>query len=53
MKAACMKHLTCYFISISEGWFNHYISQQDYKPKWTAIEPVSTGMYLILLINSI
>ena len=53
MKAACMKHLTCYFISISEGWFNHYISQQDYKPKWTAIEPVSTGMYLTFLINSI
>ncbi|KAK2151233.1 hypothetical protein LSH36_371g00004 [Paralvinella palmiformis] len=24
-----------------EGWFNHYISQQDYHPKWTAIDPVT------------
>ncbi|XP_074644616.1 muskelin-like isoform X2 [Tubulanus polymorphus] len=22
-----------------EGMFNHYISQQDYKPKWIALEP--------------
>ena len=27
----------------SEGLFDNYISQQDYKPKWTAIEPVSKG----------
>jgi len=30
----------------SEGWFNHYISQQDYHPKWTAIDPVTKGQYL-------
>ncbi|KAI0218378.1 Muskelin [Lamellibrachia satsuma] len=27
--------------SCEEGLFDNYISQQDYKPKWTAIEPVS------------
>ncbi|XP_060569193.1 muskelin-like [Ruditapes philippinarum] len=26
-----------------EGLFEQYISDQDYKPKWTAIEPVSSG----------
>ncbi|XP_041349762.1 muskelin-like [Gigantopelta aegis] len=26
-----------------EGLFNMYISQQDYKPKWTAIQPISKG----------
>ena len=25
----------------SEGLFNNYISQQNYEPKWTAIEGVS------------
>lgn len=30
-----------------EGLFEQYISDQDYKPKWTAIEPVSTGKYIM------
>ena len=28
-----------FYLYLLEGWFSHYISQQDYKPQWTAIEP--------------
>ncbi|ELU02476.1 hypothetical protein CAPTEDRAFT_169790 [Capitella teleta] len=26
-----------------EGWFSNYISQQDYRPMWTPIEPAATA----------
>ena len=34
---------TCITPSVTEGLFDSYISQQDYKPKWSAIESVSKG----------
>ena len=36
----CSYCMLCYVI---EGMFEQYISDQDYKPKWTAIEPISSG----------
>ncbi|CAI9718917.1 muskelin-like isoform X1 [Octopus vulgaris] len=36
----CEKMITC---ASKDGLFHHYISQQDYKPKWTPIEPISKG----------
>lgn len=33
-------------ILISEGLFDQYICDQDYTPKWTPIEPVSSSKAL-------
>lgn len=33
-------------ILISEGLFDQYICDQDYTPKWTPIEPISSSKAL-------
>ena len=36
-------HIIILIFYVVEGLFNSYISLQDYKPRWTAIEPASPG----------